>query len=133
MIYLLDTNVCIRIMTNSHPAVSQKYSLVGASQLSICSIVKAELFYGAYKSQRRNANLAAVNHFVSPLISIPFDDFAAETYGQIRALLESLGTPIGPNDMFIAAIAVANNLTLVTHNTREFSRVANLRIEDWEI
>lgn len=133
MTYLLDTNVCIRLLANSHQKVRQQYVAAGSTQVAICSIVKAELFYGAHKSQRIQANIAAINHFVSPLISLPFDDTAANIYGQIRVQLESKGTPIGPNDLMIASIALANNLTLVTHNTREFSRVANLQIEDWEL
>lgn len=133
MTYLLDTNVCIRILTNSHPKVTQKYSMLGSSSVAICSVVKAELCYGAYKSQRRSVNLASVNQFCGPLISLPFDDLAADAYGQIRAQLESQGMPIGPNDMLIAAIALANGLTLVTNNTREFTRVAKLQTEDWEV
>jgi tRNA(fMet)-specific endonuclease VapC len=66
-------------------------------------------------------------------VSLPFDGVVAETYGRIRVQLEALGTPIGPNDLQIAAIALANNLILVTHNTREFSRVSGLRYEDWEV
>ncbi|MCB0293257.1 MAG: PIN domain-containing protein, partial [Calditrichaeota bacterium] len=65
-------------------------------------------------------------------ISLPFDDSAAEKYGEIRATLEKAGTPIGPNDLFIAAIAAANKTILVTHNTREFRRVVELTLEDWE-
>lgn len=133
MTYLLDTNVCVRLLTNSHPQVTGKYSALGHAQVAICSVVKAELFYGAHKSQRRATNLASVTQFCSPLTSLPFDDSAADAYGRIRAHLESLGTPIGPNDLLIAAIALANGLTLVTHNTREFSRVAGLQFEDWEI
>lgn len=74
-------------------------------------------------------DLFAVNRFVS----FPFDDEAAEVYGRIRADLEKLGTPIGPNDLLIAAIGLANDATVVTHNTREFSRIADLKLEDWEI
>lgn len=65
--------------------------------------------------------------------SLPFDDSAAEIYGRIRAELEAVGMLIGPYDMMIAAIALANDLTLVTHNTREFGRVAGLKVEDWEV
>ena len=133
MTYLLDTNACVRILTNSHLKVSQKYSALGSANVAICSVVKAELYYGAYKSQRRSTNLVSVTQFWDPLVSLPFDDRAADVYGQIRAQLESQGRPIGPNDLMIAAIARANNLTLVTHNTREFSRVVGLQFEDWEI
>ena len=133
MTYLLDSNVCVRILTNSHLKVSQKYSALGSAKVAIYSVVKAELYYGAYKSQRRSTNLVSVTQFWDPLVSLPFDDMAADVYGQIRAQLELQGTPIGPNDLMIASIALANNLTLVTHNTREFSRVSGLQLEDWEI
>jgi len=99
----------------------------------LCDIVKAELYYGAYKSVRFESNLALYREFFREFFSLPFDGIVAEVYGRIRAQLESLGTPIGPNDLQIAAIAIANNLILVTHNTREFSRVRDLRFEDWEL
>ena len=65
-------------------------------------------------------------------MSLPFDDRAAEEYGKVRSHLAVLGTPIGPNDLMIAAIALANHMTLVTHNTAEFSRVPGLTLEDWQ-
>jgi tRNA(fMet)-specific endonuclease VapC len=76
--------------------------------------------------------MARIAEFVSPFTSLPFDDFCAHAYGQIRAQLEQAGTPIGSNDLMIAAIAVAHGLTLVTHNTREFKRILGLVLEDWE-
>ena len=77
--------------------------------------------------------MALLHQFFGQLISLPFDDAAAETFGKVRAHLFAAGTPIGPNDMQVAAIALANNLILVTHNTGEFSRVPGLQIEDWEV
>ncbi len=136
MTYLLDTNVCIRILTNSHhlvTLVTQKFSSLGAARIAICSVVKAELYYGARKSPRQGANHLAINKFCNPLLSLPFDDSAAHCYGQIRAQLESVGSPIGPNDLFIASIAIFNGLILAKNDTREFSRVAGLQIEDGEI
>jgi tRNA(fMet)-specific endonuclease VapC len=96
--------------------------------------VLAELLYGALHSGpiHQAANLALIGNLRNQFISLPFDDRAAEEYGTIRAHLASLGTPIGPNDMLIAAIALANKLTLVTHNTTEFSRVPGLALEDWQ-
>ena len=90
------------------------------------------MYHGAYKSARRDENLALLAKFFSQFNSLPFDDVAAEAYGRIRAELTRRGTPIGPNDLIIAAIAVAYVLTLVTHNTAESSRVAYLRLENWE-
>ena len=84
------------------------------------------------KSRDPTRAIRAQRSFFSRYRSLPFDDVAADVYGRIRAELESKGTPIGPNDLLIAAIAVANDLTLVTHNTNEFSRVTGLVLEDWE-
>ncbi len=74
-----------------------------------------------------------LSHFLAQFISLPFYDLAAEMYGRIRADLAAKGTPIGPNDLMIAAIALVNSCTVVTHNTREFSRVVGLRLEDWHV
>lgn len=97
-----------------------------------CSIVKAELLYGALKSARPDRNVGRLRPFFNRFVSLPFDDASAEEYGQIRVALEMAGTPIGSNDLCIAAIARTNDLALVTHNTDEFSRVDELRLEDWE-
>ena len=103
------------------------------SNIKLCSIVKAELLYGASRSNDATAVLARLETFFAPYESIPFDDAAAAEYGRIRGHLAGAGTPIGPNDVMIAAIARCRQLTLVTHNTREFSRVLGLLIEDWEL
>lgn len=95
-------------------------------------MVKAELYYGAVKSRVREKTLAALRLFMDAFVSLPFDDRAARVYADIRVELEAQGTPIGPNDLLIAAIAVAHNATLVTHNRREFERVSDLACEDWE-
>lgn len=95
-------------------------------------MTKAELFYGSMRSNNPTQAHRAQQEFLVQLISLPFDDQAALIFGRIRAQLAAVGTPVGPYDLQIAAIALVNNLTLVTHNTREFSRVEGLRIEDWE-
>ena len=87
---------------------------------------------GQREAQTRERARDLQQEFLNQYVSLPFDDQAALFYGQIRAQLATLGTPIGPLDLQIAAIALANNLTLVTHNTREFRRVEGLQIEDWE-
>jgi tRNA(fMet)-specific endonuclease VapC len=76
--------------------------------------------------------MARIATFVAPFTSLPFDDVCVTAYGRIRAALEQVGRPIGPNDLMIAAIAVTHGLTLVTHNTREFERVVGLSLADWE-
>lgn len=98
----------------------------------LCSVVRAELIYGARRSARVEVNLNRLKSFAAPLQSLAFDDRCAHDYGLIRAELAAQGKPIGANDLLIAAMALAHDLTLVTHNTGEFSRVAGLRIEDWE-
>jgi tRNA(fMet)-specific endonuclease VapC len=95
-------------------------------------VVKAELLSGAHKSQSRERTIEKLLRFFVEFESLSFDDSAAEAYGLIRSGLEIKGTPIGGNDLMIAAIAVANNATLVTNNTREFSRVPGLRFETWD-
>jgi len=102
-------------------------------QLAVCSVVKAELFFGSLRSQNPTKSRQMQDDFLKELISLPFDDAAAEHYAQIRANLTSTGELIGPNDLIIAAIALTHNLTLVTHNTAEFSRVKTLQLEDWEL
>lgn len=132
MIYLLDTNVCIHLLNEKHPAILHHFRQHVPADIALCSVVKAELLYGARRSQRVEANLQLLKAFFAPLQSLPFDDECAEHYGQIHADLLTQGKPIGPNDTMIAAIARAHDATLITHNIGEFSRVAGLRMEDWE-
>jgi tRNA(fMet)-specific endonuclease VapC len=96
--------------------------------------VLGELFYGAMHSgaAHQTANLVLIARLRHQFVSLPFDDCAAEEYGKVRAHLAALGTLIGPNDLMIAAIALANNMVLVTNNTAEFSRVPGLALEDWQ-
>ncbi len=132
MKYLLDTNTCIRYLTRRAPNIVAKMPTVPPSDIAVCSIVKAELFFGSAKSNASEKTLAGQREFMNQFHSFPFDDAAALQYAHIRAQLEKRGTPIGPNDLMIAAITMANNLILVTHNIAEFSRVEGLKIEDWE-
>jgi tRNA(fMet)-specific endonuclease VapC len=124
--------VCIRYLNGRSESLRQQIASKSSQEITLCSVVKAELFYGARKSKNPQRNLAKQLQFVNHFVSLPFDDKAAEVYGRIRAELEKSGMLIGPNDLMIAAIAMANDVTLVTHNTREFSRVIGLKLEDWE-
>ena len=133
MKYLLDTNVCIHALAQSNARLATRFLAIPTADKIIGAVVLAELFYGAYKSQRRAASLLAIETFLAGYPDLDFDSTAAQIQGEIRAELERQGKPIGAYDLQIAAIAIANQLTLVTHNTREFSRVPNLLIEDWEI
>ena len=133
MIHYLDTNICIRILNGSSQSAIDRFEEIDLDEIAIPSIVAAELFYGANKSVKRDHNLTRFRAFLAPLRIAVLTSAAIETYGEIRADLERKGTPIGANDYFIAAIAKANGGVLVTNNTREFSRVDGLTLEDWTI
>jgi tRNA(fMet)-specific endonuclease VapC len=133
MSHLLDTNSCIDHLRRGPTSnVTAKLAAAPVGSVHLCSIVVAELLYGAWRSSKPPVVLAQVRAFCAPYPSLDFDNKAAEEYGKIRAHLAALGTPIGPNDLLIAAIALANGMTLVTHNTSEFSRVPGLALEDWQ-
>ena len=132
MIYLLDSNTCIAFLRSRTSPVKEALARMQTSDVALCSIVVAELYEGAYRSAQQEDNLAKVGQFVARFTILPFDTIAAEIAGRQGASLAALGTPIGPHDLQIAAIALAHDLTLVTHNVREFSRINGLRIEDWQ-
>ena len=130
-LYLLDTNMCIYIMKNSFPAATKHLLSLSPDEVSVSSVTLFELEYGAAKSNwgaRTRENLYA---FLSPFSIIPFDAGDAACAGRLRAELAAQGSPVGPYDIQIAAQALARDLTVVTHNTGEFSRVQGLKIEDW--
>jgi tRNA(fMet)-specific endonuclease VapC len=130
--YLLDTNACIAILNRSSTKIVDRFQARSPVEIGFSSVVKAELLFGARKSSRVEENLQVLARFFAPFRTIPFDDLCAEHYGSIRADLIRAGKPIGPNDLLIAATARAHDLTLVTANAGEFSRVIGLRIEDWQ-
>lgn len=132
MIYLLDTNACIVYLNRPMSGVRRRLESLSPQDIAICSVVKAELFYGARRSKNPQRTLALQSTFLNNFVSLPFDDAAATIFSEIRAELAIRGTPIGPYDLQIASIAKVHNLILVTHNTSEFSRVNGLQIEDWE-
>jgi len=133
MKYLLDTNVCVVHLRGKNALVLQRFALRPPTDLALCSVVVGELRYGAEGSADPPKEHAKVDTFTAQFASLPFDDSVALIYGRIRHDLESRGLVIGANDLLIAAIALAHDLTLVTHNTSEFSRIAGLKLEDWEI
>ncbi|MEO8392136.1 MAG: type II toxin-antitoxin system VapC family toxin [Chloroflexota bacterium] len=132
MKYLLDSNICIRYLNHRSQSIIDKMESTSPNEIFVCSIVKAEMYFGAKRSQNPAKTRAEQDAFLTLFQSLPFDDAAAEIYSDIRADLTAKGTPIGPNDFIIAAIALANDLILVTHNIREFSRIKALKLEDWE-
>jgi tRNA(fMet)-specific endonuclease VapC len=104
---------------------------INPNNIKIPSIVKAELLYGAEKSQQKTKNLSSINRFLEPFEIMPFDDDCSIVYSRIRSSMELKGTIIGPNDYIIAATVLARNGILVTNNTKEFQRIKNLKIENW--
>lgn len=130
--FLLDTNACIKILNNASTPLVARLKGNHPSQIKLSSVVKAELIYGARKSAKPAQNLKILREFFHPFLSLAFDDRCSQEYGVVRAELERAGQPIGPYDMMIAATALVHDLTLVTHNHAEFSRVAGLKWEDWE-
>jgi tRNA(fMet)-specific endonuclease VapC len=133
--YLLDSNSVIEhLRFGASSNVTRKIAAATPGIVFLCSIVIGELLFGAKKgpAHRKAANLALIENLQRRFVSLPFDDRAAEEYGEIRSFLAAAGTPIGGNDMLIAAIARAQSMTLVTHNTSEFGRVPGLLIEDWQ-
>lgn len=133
MRYLLDTNVCVMYLNGRSALVRDRLRSTLVEDMRVCSVVKAELFYGAFRSNNSTRTLERQQTFLERFVSLPFEDETALLAGQIRAQLAGAGTPIGSYDLQIAAIALANNLILVTHNTREFKRVDGLQLEDWEV
>jgi len=132
MKYLLDTNACIRYINGRSPELRAKLSSMPRRDVAVSTITKAEMFYGSARSQTPQRSREKQIEFLTTLITLPFDDMAAIAYGPLRADLERNGTPIGQYEMLIAAVALANDLTLVTHNVGEFGRIIGLKIEDWE-
>ncbi len=133
MTHLLDTNSCVDHLRRGQASnITVRLAAALPGSVVLCSVVLAELLYGAHRSARTAQTLAQVRDFCRQFQSLAFDDRAAAEYGQIRAHLTGLGTSIGPNDLMIASIALANGLTVVTHNSSEFSRVPGLKLEDWQ-
>jgi len=130
MRYLLDTNVVIALSKGA-PMLQRWLRHCPADDLALSSIVLAELEYGIAKSARQAHNRRVFDSIIEAFAIIPFDRAAAREYGVLRTVLERVGRPIGPNDLLIAAHARALNLTLVTDNTTEFTRVEGLRLENW--
>ena len=131
MKYMLDTNIVIYVIKHKPESVLQKFQSLEPSDFCISSITLAEIEYGISKSSRPDRNRFAFDMFISGIDILSFDDAAASEYGPIRAGLERKGTPIGSNDMLIAAHAKSLGFTIVTNNVREFERVEGLKVENW--
>ena len=132
MIFPPDTNACITLLRERNSPLMARWQSTKAADVVLCSVVVYELRHGAERSSDPVREHAKLDVFLSPFASLPFDDQSARICAQVRSQLERSGRVIGPHDLQIGAIALQHGLTLVTHNTQEFSRIAGLKLEDWE-
>lgn len=130
MRYLLDANAVIALLNDTTSPIARRIRRYAPRDVAVSAVVIHELYYGAFKSQRVDKNVARVDALQFPVLEFDQDD--ARQAGEVRAHLASKGTPIGPYDVLIAGQAKARKLTLVTHNTTEFQRVPGLKVEDWK-
>lgn len=132
MKYLLDTNTCIRYINGRALQIRERMRSLADTDIAISTVTMGEMFFGSAKSEHPERSRAKQDAFFIRFTHLVYDEAAAEEFGRIRAYLEQAGTPIGPYDMQIAAIASVHGLIVVTHNTGEFRRVPWLKIDDWE-
>ena len=131
MRYLLDTNTIIFALKDAQGRSALRIGEAAHDDVTVCSIVEAELYHGATKYGRPTRRKAALDAFLAPFQSLPFDSACVPEYVRIRDHLERERNIIGGNDLLITAIALTHDLTVVTHNCDEFKRVPGLRVEDW--
>jgi len=129
--YLLDTNICIYIAKHHPLQVRKRFEQLQTGDVGMSFITHGELMFGAEKSQYRNKTIEKLNRLIEIIPVIFPDDQIAEHYGEIRAVLERSGQPIGANDLWIAAHARSLGMTLVSNNIKEFERVPKLKLENW--
>ena len=129
--FLLDTNICIYAINGRHPRLTKKLLSVHPSEILVSSITVGEMEYGAAKSHWGERTRQIMHAFLANYDTLPFTEQDAALFGAFRAQLEAAGITIGVLDVMIAALGVANNLTVVTHNTREFIRIPGIKLEDW--
>ena len=128
MTFLPDTNACITLLRRRNPPLIARWQAVRSSEIVLCSVVVYELRYGAERNIDPAREHAKLDIFLDAFASLPFDDVCGRVCARVRRELEKCGTPIGPHDLQIAAIALRHGLTLVTHNVREFSRVSRVEV-----
>lgn len=130
--YMLDTDACIALIKNRPEAMRSRLSRLSTEEVGISGIVAAELWFGVAHSQKKRQNESALKDFLEYAILLDWPCEAAPLYGQIRTGLQKKGTPIGAMDLLIASHALFLDAALVTNNKREFERVPDLKIENWE-
>lgn len=131
MNYFLDTNICVYYLKGMYGSIAENLLRRHPGEIRIPSMVKAELLYGAYRSQRSSENIELLEEFLFPFRIVGFSDNECIEYARIRAELEAKGTIVGPNDLIIASTVVAHDGVLVTNNEKEFNRVRGLTVENW--
>jgi tRNA(fMet)-specific endonuclease VapC len=129
--YLLDTNICMYIRREQPPKVLTRFRRLTPGDAVISVVTWGELLYGAQRSTQRERAMEVLHDFASQVPVLPMSAEVGAEYGSIRAELAARGTPIGNNDLWIAAHARSTGLTLVTNNEREFKRVDGLRVQNW--
>jgi len=131
MKFYLDTNICIYFLKGKNKKLRATLMSKHPDDIKIPSIVKAELLYGAFKSQQKAENEEIVRKFLLPYEIISFGSDESEEYAKLRTRLEFEGKIIGPNDLLIAATVLAHDGRLITNNEREFNRIESLPVENW--
>lgn len=131
MKYFLDTNICVYYLKGMYPGIVENLLSKNPEDIKIPSIVKAELLYGAEKSQTKDKTREKIYEFLFPFEIVGFNDDAAEIFGKMREYLEKKGMIIGPNDLILASTVLSFNGTLITNNVKEFKRIKELKIENW--
>lgn len=129
--YLLDTNICIYIKNHRPAEVLTRFSKLPPGKVAMSAITYGELCFGAEKSSKPKESRHILEHLIALIPVLPLDETVSTHYGKIRQHLQAIGKPIGNNDLWIAAHALANKLILVTNNVAEFERVPGLRVENW--
>jgi tRNA(fMet)-specific endonuclease VapC len=129
--YLIDTDIFIYVRQRNPVKTHARFAAQQADAMAISTITYGELDYGARKSANPGAALAVLAGILHLLHVLPLTPRVGEVYGKLRASLAASGLIIGPNDLWIAAHALAENLILVTNNEREFKRVKGLKVENW--
>ncbi len=131
MRYMLDTNICSYILKKRPASVKAHFNQVHPGDLAISAVVLAELYYGAARHPQGQVILHEINDFISRLSVVPWDEGAAEAYGNLRATLEKSGRPIGAMDMMIAAHAISQKATLISNNLKHFDDIPGLLTDNW--
>ena len=130
--YMLDTDACIALIKHRPEAMRSRLTPLSPQEVGISGIAAAELWFGVAHSQKKKQNRAALKDFLDYATLLDWPCEAAPLYGEMRTRLQKQGTPIGAMDLLIAAHALLLDAVLVTNNTREFKRVPDLKIENWE-